>query len=211
MTGKHTGHGAIRGNGSPEAGDVPLPAAEVTTAEVLKTVGYRTAIIGKWGLGQPGSTGTPDKQGFDYSFGFLDQRHAHRQFTDHLWRNGEMVPTDLEHDYVNDLFTREAATFVEAADSRPFFVYLNYTVPHAELRVPEESIAPFRGEFEERPFSNPAADARQSGSRTEGPSLGYRSQPAPFAAFAAHDHPHGPGRRPARRHDSRARPRRADA
>ena len=70
------------------------------------------------------------------------------------------------------------------ADSRPFFVYLNYTVPHAELRVPEDSIAPFRGKFEERPFSNPAADARPTGSRPEGPSLGYRSQPAPYAAFA---------------------------
>jgi arylsulfatase A len=184
MTGKHTGHGAIRGNGSPEAGDVPLPQQEVTIAEVLKTAGYRTAIIGKWGLGQPGSPGTPEKQGFDYSFGFLDQRHAHRQFTDHLWRNGEMVQTDLEHDYVNDLFTKEAAGFVERTDARPFFVYLNYTVPHAELRVPEESIAPFRGKFEERPFSNPAADAKPSGSRLEGPTLGYRSQPAPFAALA---------------------------
>jgi hypothetical protein len=113
MTGKHTGHGAIRGNGSPEAGDVPLPQQEVTIAEVLKAAGYRTAIIGKWGLGQPGSAGTPDKQGFDYAFGFLDQRHAHRQFTDHLWRNGEMAQTDLEHDYVNDLFTKEAAGIVE--------------------------------------------------------------------------------------------------
>jgi arylsulfatase A len=61
---------------------------------------------------------------------------------------------------------------------------LNYTVPHAELRVPEDSMAPFRGKFEERPFVNPSADARPSGSRLEGPSLGYRSQPAPFAAFA---------------------------
>jgi arylsulfatase A len=184
LTGKHTGHGAIRGNGSPGGGDVPLPQQEVTIAEVLKAAGYRTAIIGKWGLGEAGSGGTPDKQGFDYSFGFLDQRHAHRQFTDHLWRNGEIVQVDLEHDYVNDLFTKEAAGFVERADPRPFFVYLNYTVPHAELRVPEESIAPFRGKFEERPFSNPAADAKPSGSRPGEPTLGYRSQPAPFAAFA---------------------------
>jgi arylsulfatase A len=85
---------------------VPLPAGEVTIAEILKAAGYRTAIIGKWGLGQPGTGGTPDQQGFDHSFGFLDQRHAHRQFTDHLWRNGEMVATDLEREYVNDLFTR---------------------------------------------------------------------------------------------------------
>ena len=104
-------------------------------AEVLRDSGYRTAVIGKWGLGQPGTTGQPDKQGFDYAFGFLDHRHAHRQFTDHLWRNGEAVRTDLDRDYVNDLFTREAAAFIERSDTRPFFVYLNYTVPHAELRV----------------------------------------------------------------------------
>jgi arylsulfatase A len=185
MTGRHTGHASIRGNGAPTSGDVPLPAADVTLAEVLKAAGYRTALIGKWGLGQPGSTGMPDKQGFEHAFGFLDQRHAHRQFTDHLWRNGERIPTNLESDYVNDLFTKEAAAFVERDDARPFFVYLNYTVPHAELRAPEDSVAPFRGRFDEHPFANPAADARPSGALPEGPSLGYRSQPAPFAAFAA--------------------------
>jgi arylsulfatase A len=185
MTGRHTGHASIRGNGAPSTGDVPLPSADVTLAEVLKDAGYRTALIGKWGLGQPGSTGMPDKQGFDHAFGFLDQRHAHRQYTDHLWRNGESVATNLEHDYVNDLFTREAAAFVERDDARPFFIYLNYTVPHAELRAPEDSVAPFRGRFDEHPFQNPAADAKPSGSRSDGPSLGYRSQPAPFAAFAA--------------------------
>jgi arylsulfatase A-like enzyme len=154
-------------------------------AEVLRDSGYRTAVIGKWGLGQPGTTGQPDKQGFDYAFGFLDHRHAHRQFTDHLWRSGEEVRTDLDRDYVNDLFTREAAAFIERSDTRPFFVYLNYTVPHAELRVPDDSIEPFRGKFAERPFANPTADGTPTGARPEGPSLGYRSQPQPHAAFAA--------------------------
>ena len=92
MTGLHTGHGWIRGNGGLPGGDVPLRPEDVTMAEVLRDAGYRTAVIGKWGLGQPGTTGQPDKQGFDYAFGFLDHRHAHRQFTDHLWRNGEQVP-----------------------------------------------------------------------------------------------------------------------
>ncbi len=183
MTGRHSGHASIRGNGG-QAGDVPLPAADVTIAEILKGAGYRTAIIGKWGLGQPGTSGMPGQQGFDLAFGFLDQRHAHRQFTDHLWRNGAQVPVNLETDYANDLFTREAGAFMAQADPRPFFVYLNYTVPHAEVRVPEDSMAPFRGKFEERPFSNPTADAQPSGSRPDGPSLGYRSQPTPFAAFA---------------------------
>ena len=178
MTGLHTGHAWVRGNG-----DIPLRPEDVTTAEILKGAGYRTAVIGKWGLGQPDTTGQPDKQGFDYAFGFLDHRHAHRQFTDHLWRNGERVAVD-PGDYVNDLFTKETAAFIGADDRRPFFVYLNYTVPHAELRVPEDSIAPFRGKFPEQPFSNPAADERIAGARPGSPSLGYRSQPTPLAAFA---------------------------
>ncbi len=185
MTGLHTGHAWIRGNGSLPDGDVPLRLQDVTMAEVLRDAGYRTAVIGKWGLGQPGTTGQPDRQGFDYAFGFLDHRHAHRQFTDHLWRNGERVTTDLRQDYVNDLFTREAAAFIERNDPRPFFVYLNYTVPHAELRVPDDSLAPFHGRFPEQPFVNHTADAKPTGARPDGASLGYRSQPEPHAAFAA--------------------------
>ncbi len=185
MTGRHTGHASIRGNGGAAMGDIPLPADDVTVAEVLKQAGYRTAVIGKWGIGQPGSTGMPDRQGFDLAFGFLDQRHAHRQYTDHLWRNGERVPASPDSDYVGDLFTKEAAAFIQQKDDRPFFVYLNYTVPHAEMRAPEDSMGPFRGRFEERPFTNAAADARATGASGDGPSLGYRSQPTPLAAFAA--------------------------
>ena len=177
MTGLHTGHASIRGNG-----EIALPGEDVTIAMALKAAGYRTAVIGKWGLGRPATTGQPDKKGFEYSFGFLDHRHAHRQFTDHLYRNAESIATD-QGDYVNDLFTREAAGFIEREDPRPFFLYLNYTVPHAELRVPEDSLQPLRGAFPETPFVNAAADARPTG--PDGPSLGYRSQPAPKAAFAA--------------------------
>lgn len=186
MTGLHTGHAWIRGNAAgPVPGDNPMRPEDVTVAEVLRGVGYRTALVGKWGLGEPGSTGQPDRQGFEYSFGYLDQRHAHRQFTDHLYRNGERVTVDLERDYANDLFTREAAAFIERTDPRPFFLYLNYTAPHAELRVPEDSVASFRGRFPEKPFTNPKADAQPAGARPDGPSLGYRSQPEPRATYAA--------------------------
>jgi arylsulfatase A len=179
MTGLHTGHTWIRGNG-----EFPLRAEDVTIAQVLKDAGYRTAVIGKWGLGQPGTTGQPDKKGFEYSFGFLDHRHAHRQYTDHLYRNLERVPTDPDTQYVNDLFTDEARAFIEAGDARPFFLYLNYTVPHAELRVPEDSLKEHTGKFDEKPFVNAVADGRATGP-SRGPSLGYRSQPTPKAAFAA--------------------------
>jgi arylsulfatase A-like enzyme len=177
MTGLHTGHAWIRGNG-----DIPLRDEDRTIAMALRDAGYRTAVVGKWGLGTPGTSGQPDKKGFDYSFGFLDHRHAHRQFTDHLYRNAEPIVTD-EGDYVNDLFTREALSVLKDADPRPFFLYLNYTVPHAELRVPDEALQPLRGTFEETPFVNAAADGRTK--RVDETSLGYRSQPAPKAAFVA--------------------------
>ncbi len=48
---------------------------------------------------------------------------------------------------MGDLFTRETIDFIDQPDERPFFIYLNYTVPHAELRVPEDSLAPLRGAF----------------------------------------------------------------
>jgi len=179
MTGLHTGHAWIRGNG-----EISLRDEDVTVAQVLQKAGYRTAVIGKWGLGPPGTAGMPNRKGFDYAFGFLDHRHAHRQYTDHLWRNGEQVKTDLDRDYVNDLFTQEATAFISRESAQPFFVYLNYTVPHAELRVPEESLATFRGKFPEKPYENAAADAKPTGP-DGGPSLGYRSQPAPHAAFVA--------------------------
>jgi arylsulfatase A len=177
MTGLHTGHAWIRGHG-----DIPLRPQDTTLAEVLHAAGYRTAVIGKWGLGRPGSTGAPERKGFEYSFGFLDQNHAHRQYTDHLWRNGKRIEADPERDYVNDLFTSEAIGFIEDSDTRPFFLYLNYTVPHAELRAPDEAVLPFRGRYPEVPFRNPRADARTSG--PDSMALGFRSQPTPHAAFA---------------------------
>jgi arylsulfatase A len=180
MTGQHSGHGWIRGNG-----EIPLRAEDVTVAMLLRDAGYRTAVIGKWGLGTPGTTGQPDKKGFDYSFGFLDHRHAHRQYTDHLYRNAERVPADLARDYVNDLFTREAEAFITRPDPKPFFLYLNYTVPHAELRAPEDAMAPHTGHLPETPFVNAAADGRPAGATIDGVSLGYRSQPTPRAAFVA--------------------------
>ena len=178
MTGLHTGHGWIRGN---LAGN-SLRDQDRTIASVLKDAGYRTALIGKWGLGESESPGRPDRKGFEYSFGYLSQTHAHRQFTDHLYRNGQRVEVSA-NDYSNDLFTRETVSFIEQNDNRPFFIYLNYTVPHAELRVPDDSMAPFKGHFPEKPFVNAAADAKLTG--PDEPSLGYRSQPTPHAAFAA--------------------------
>ena len=178
MLGQHTGHNWIRGNG-----EVPIRAEDVTLPEVLKTAGYRTAVIGKWGLGLEGTPGEPGRQGVDHFFGFLHHRHAHRQYVTHLWRNATRVEYDVTRDYANDLFTADALEYVGRRHSSPFFLYLAYTVPHAELRVPEDSLAQYRGKFPETPYVNEKADAY-----TPAPPFdrtGYRSQPAPHAAFAA--------------------------
>ena len=101
MTGKHLGHAAIRNNrqvgnqfpelrkqyGWEEPGQQPLPAEEVTVAELLKAQGYATGAIGKWGLGMCGTTGDPNRHGFDLFYGYLCQVHAHNHYPTYLWRN----------------------------------------------------------------------------------------------------------------------------
>ena len=89
----------------------------------------------------------------------------------------------MHQDYVNDLFTRETTDFIQHNDQRPFFVYLNYTVPHAELRVPAGLADPLKGKFPETPYTNAEADAKTTG--RDDVSLGYRSQATPHAAFVA--------------------------
>ena len=179
MLGQHTGHNWIRGNG-----EIPLRPEDVTLPEVLQAAGYRTAVVGKWGLGREDTAGRPGLQGVDHFFGFLDHRHAHRQYATHLWRDDTRVDYDVTRDYANDLFTADALEFVSAdAHAQPFFLYLAYTAPHAELRVPEDSLAEYRGRYPETPFVDAAADAYTPVPPFE--RTGYRSQPTPHAAFAA--------------------------
>jgi arylsulfatase A-like enzyme len=90
MTGLHHGHTRIRGNAGPQNPTAQaLKEGDVTVASVLKKAGYKTALIGKWGLGNVGEaeSGLPRKQGFDYFYGYLSQHHAHNHFPDYLWRN----------------------------------------------------------------------------------------------------------------------------
>jgi arylsulfatase A-like enzyme len=172
LTGVHTGHAWIRGNA-----ETPLRENELTVAKILKAAGYATAVIGKYGLGLPDNSGRPDKQGFDYQFGYLDHVHAHRQYTDHLFRNSERVEIDEKKDWSNDLFTKETFDYIRQHKDGPFFLYLNYTNPHAELLVPEDSLQEFRGKFPETPFV--------SGQGNTPGAKGYRSQESPHAAYAA--------------------------
>ena len=130
MTGLHQGHARIRGNMGRNNERVPLRPEDVTVAEVLKGAGYRTGLVGKWGLGEPGTTGVPGRQGFDYFYGYLNQAHAHDYYTDYLWQNDERV-TLRGGTYTHDLLTREALAFVRQGGAAPFFLYLAYTLPHA--------------------------------------------------------------------------------
>jgi arylsulfatase A-like enzyme len=126
VTGYHQGHAWVRGN----VPRLPLRAEDVTIAKVLKNAGYTTALIGKWGLGEPETTGLPTRQGFELFFGYLNQKHAHDYYTDHLWR-GEQRVSLAPGSYTHDLFTREALDLVGRAGERPFFLLLAYTLPHA--------------------------------------------------------------------------------
>ena len=147
MTGRHLGHATVRGNAGPEdSGAQMLRGADVTIAEVLKQAGYTTSMIGKWGLGMPGDEGVPNRQGFDYFFGFLSQHHAHNHFPDYLWRNDAKVNlpnvvtpiggngggyATKRVKYAGDLFAEEALQFIQRTGDKPFFLYLALTVPHA--------------------------------------------------------------------------------
>jgi arylsulfatase len=95
MTGKHPGHAFIRDNreAKPE-GQFPIPLDTVTLAKLLKQRGYATGAFGKWGLGGPGSSGDPNKQGFDRFYGYNCQRVAHNYYPDHLWDNDRRVTLD---------------------------------------------------------------------------------------------------------------------
>jgi arylsulfatase A-like enzyme len=136
MTGLHTGHARIRGNAA-----VPLEPDDVTVAEILRQAGYATGVVGKWGLGEPGTTGIPSRKGFGEFFGYLNQRHAHNSYPEFLWKNEQKYPLEgnvekngvssRRAQFSNDLFTREALSFIDRHSKGPFFLYLAYTVPHA--------------------------------------------------------------------------------
>lgn len=131
MTGYHTGHARIRGNTK-----VPLQATDTTVAKVLKSAGYRTGIVGKWGLGNPNTPGIPNLQGFDDWYGFLDQTYAHTYYPQTIWDNLDerVIQGNLgtRKTWVQDLFTQRALSFLDSQEkSNPFFLYLAFTSPHA--------------------------------------------------------------------------------
>jgi len=184
LTGKHPGHAWIRDNHEhkPE-GQEPIPADTVTLAKLLKTQGYATAAMGKWCLGFPGSTGVPLKQGFDRFFGYNCQAVAHNYYPTSLWDNETRItlnnpafsahqrfPTNADpndekvysryvgKEYAPDLIGEQALKFIRTNAARPFFLYFATTVPHLALQVPEDSLAEYRGKFDDKPFAGTNAN-----------------------------------------------------
>ena len=144
MTGLHTGHTSIRGNREiPPEGQEPMPADTFTVAKLMKQAGYTTGIIGKWGLGYPGSTSTPDKMGFDYFFGYNCQAKAHEYYPEYLWRNDQKVMLNGSA-YSHDLMANDSLDFVRRNKDKPFFLYLAFTIPHQKIQVPD--LGPYENE-----------------------------------------------------------------
>jgi arylsulfatase A-like enzyme len=186
MTGQHTGHTPIRGNKEwkPE-GQWPMKAEAVTVAEILKNAGYTTGAFGKWGLGFVGTEGDPNQQGFDEFYGYNCQRLAHNYYPGHLWDNQQKIEIpensgDKFGVYAPDLIHQRALQFIGKNKDKPFFLFYPNIIPHAELLLPEENMAEFRGKFlPEKKFKG--AEPGDKNFR-EGE---YGTQPESHAAFAA--------------------------
>jgi arylsulfatase A-like enzyme len=199
MTGRHLGRAEIRGNQQAKVrfpefteGQHPLSAGARTFAQDLRDAGYANAAFGKWGLGPVGSTGDPQRLGFDLFFGYNCQAVAHSFFPAHLWRNAEKIPLNAkpipghrkqpegtvrqedfqaEH-YAPARMMTEALAYLETRrDARtPFFLYLPFIEPHVALQPPPERVAEFPAEWDDQPY------------RGEN---GYLPHPRPRAAYAA--------------------------
>lgn len=188
MTGYHPGHAQVRDNrglaskkfvdGRPETeGQHPIAADSVTIASHLKSRGYTCGGFGKWGLGGPGSTGEPLKQGFDRWFGYNCQSVAHNFYPTYLWDNDKTVALNNHafsaHDtfrddedpndptsyrrfrgeaYSADLIAEQALDFIRDNAEQPFFLYWPTTVPHVALQVPDDSLAEYKGQFPDQPY-----------------------------------------------------------
>ncbi|WP_344788625.1 arylsulfatase [Postechiella marina] len=190
MTGQHTGHTPIRGNKEHgQEGQVPLTGSYITIPEVLKKAGYVTGAFGKWGLGYIGSEGDATNQGFDEFFGYNCQRMSHRYYPTHVWHNQDKVLLEgndwtKKSTYAPDVIQKKTLNFIESNKDKPFFAYVPFILPHAEIIAPEEDMKKYIGKFEETPHTINSDNYTSD----YGPNLvtkHYCPQETPHAAYAA--------------------------
>lgn len=180
MTGLHTGHTPVRGNkGFKPEGQSPLPDSSVTFSMLLKKAGYTTAAFGKWGLGFITTSGDPQRKGFDEFYGYNCQTLAHNYYPDHLWQNHEKIDLsgNLKYDsaYSADLIHEQAMQFLKADHDKPFLLFLPYTLPHADVFLPHDSVYNYYvKKFNEQPVEIKSTDREA-----------HHFDPYPHAAFAA--------------------------
>lgn len=185
LTGQHTGHTYIRGNKEiqPE-GQEPLADSVQTFAQLLQQAGYVTGAFGKWGLGMIGTSGDPNRKGFDEFFGYNCQRQSHRYYPTHLWHNNEKIMLDgndlsQQVHYAPSLIQQKTLAFIENHKDSSFFLFIPTVLPHAELQGPEdEYYKQYEHTFNETPHRG----------NDYGPGAtvaGYASVDKPRATFAA--------------------------
>ncbi|MEJ7768074.1 MAG: sulfatase-like hydrolase/transferase [Chitinophagaceae bacterium] len=174
MTGKHTGHSYIRGNG-----EVPLRQTDTILPQLLKKQGYVTGLVGKWGLGLKGTTGEPERKGWDYCTGYLHHQEGHFQQADSVWKmiNGASIKLPVSKtDYVNEIFAKSAIDFIGENKKNPFYLYLAFTLPHAELKVQDRYL---------KQYLQPGGQSIFSPETAQPDGQHYGPQPFPKAAYAA--------------------------
>ncbi|WP_149526686.1 arylsulfatase [Sphingobacterium hotanense] len=185
LTGQHTGHTHIRGNKEIEPeGQEPLADSIRTFAMILQEQGYTTGAFGKWGLGMVGTSGDPNRKGFDVFFGYNCQRQSHRYYPTHLWHNNQRVDlkgNDLSTKavYAPALIQEQTLAFIDHNKERPFFLFVPTVLPHAELAGPEDE---FYKKYEDA-FEEKAHQGNDYGPKAT--VAGYASVEKPRATFAA--------------------------
>lgn len=180
LTGLHTGHVSVRSNDP----NMLLYEEETTLAEKMKEGGYITCAIGKWGVGGLPPSDDPERNGFDFFYGYINMWHAHNYFPEFLYRNGKKEKLEgnktlmidgrnpwmakpaegggvAEHKitYVHDLFDSEALGFIEEYQDTSFFLYLAYNIPHAnneaQMMFGDGMEVPDYGEFRNSEWPKP--------------------------------------------------------
>jgi len=138
LTGRYAIRGGINGALMPES-KTGLGPGETTIADILKSAGYRTGMVGKWHLGnRPGFF--PTEHGFETYFGLLYSNDMVRPWvqTDapmRLYRGTQALPGEVDNAALTERYTEEALAFIRGHEDRPFFLYLAHSMPHVPLGV----------------------------------------------------------------------------